>query len=178
MSGETLTSAQPGTSPGPSVRPGAPWTAIEDCVRGFARLEPERTPAQFRQLQFHCGNPPPAAAPSTLIFIYPACRGGDNYRRRPLARDDAIRSQNDVRSAIADVHRDFHAEPHVNRCRGFPLHDLSPQDGWNESNRRSHHRHPRSASIADDHETGLMIFMSLPPTARRAPRTAPGSSGS
>jgi hypothetical protein len=28
-----------------------------------------RTPSQFRQLQFHCGKPPPADEPSTLIFM-------------------------------------------------------------------------------------------------------------
>ncbi|MEJ1965922.1 MAG: hypothetical protein WDO56_31985 [Gammaproteobacteria bacterium] len=30
---------------------------------------PLRTPEQFGQLQFHCGKPPPAADPSTRIFI-------------------------------------------------------------------------------------------------------------
>jgi len=39
-------------------------TAMEDCVRGVARRLPLRTPSQLRQLQFHCGNPPPAAAPN------------------------------------------------------------------------------------------------------------------
>jgi hypothetical protein len=28
-----------------------------------------RKPSQFRQLQFHCGKPPPAADPKTMIFI-------------------------------------------------------------------------------------------------------------
>jgi hypothetical protein len=61
MSGETLTRAQPAAS--------LPRTAIDDWVRVLARRVPLRTPAQFGQLQFHCGNPPPAAAPSTLIFM-------------------------------------------------------------------------------------------------------------
>src|SRR5215469_15454117 len=60
MSGEALTSAQD-----PSV---SPVTAIEDCVLGWARTVPARTPAQLRQLQFHWGKPPPAADPSTRIF--------------------------------------------------------------------------------------------------------------
>jgi hypothetical protein len=38
-----------------------------------------RKPAQLRQLQFHCGKPPPAAEPSTRIFkrrqVQPACAG-------------------------------------------------------------------------------------------------------
>jgi len=33
------------------------------------RTVPLRSPAQLRQLQFHCGNPPPAADPSTRIFM-------------------------------------------------------------------------------------------------------------
>jgi hypothetical protein len=42
--------------------------AREDWVRERARTVPLRTPAQLRQLQFHCGKPPPAADPRTRIF--------------------------------------------------------------------------------------------------------------
>jgi hypothetical protein len=35
----------------------------------LARIVALRTPSQFGQLQFHCGNPPPAAEPRTLICI-------------------------------------------------------------------------------------------------------------
>src|SRR5579862_5206073 len=42
-------------------------TAIEDWLRGVAFSEPFRTPLQFRQLQFHCGKPPPAAEPRMRI---------------------------------------------------------------------------------------------------------------
>jgi hypothetical protein len=45
-----------------------PLTAIEDCVRARVRRVPARKPAQFGQLQFHWGKPPPAADPSTRIF--------------------------------------------------------------------------------------------------------------
>src|SRR5215471_17191125 len=58
MSGEALQSAHCLPSP---------VTAIEDWLRGRARSVPARKPAQLRQLQFHCGKPPPAADPSTLI---------------------------------------------------------------------------------------------------------------
>src|SRR4030095_7040833 len=57
MSGEALKSTQYS----PSL-----LTAIEDWLRGRARTVPARTPAQLRQLQFHCGKPPPAAEPRTL----------------------------------------------------------------------------------------------------------------
>src|SRR5882724_5345830 len=69
MSGETLTSAQAAVS--------RPRIAIDDWVRGRARTVPARTPAQLRQLQFHCGNPPPAAAPRTLIFMGCTRRAGE-----------------------------------------------------------------------------------------------------
>ena len=51
MSGEALNSTQ--SMP-------LPLTAMEDCVRAWARMVPLRSPSQFGQLQFHCGNPPPA----------------------------------------------------------------------------------------------------------------------
>src|SRR5277367_7051637 len=66
MSGEALTRAHAlGVSP---------QTAIEDCVRARVCTAPLRTPAQLRQLQFHCGKPPPAAEPNTRILkgIVPA----------------------------------------------------------------------------------------------------------
>ena len=46
-------------------------TAIDDWVLGNASTDPSRTPRQLRQLQFHCGKPPPAADPRTLTFIAP-----------------------------------------------------------------------------------------------------------
>jgi len=58
MSGDALTNTQAEPS----------FTAIEDWVRGRVRSVPARHPAQFRQLQFHCGKPPPAADPRTRIF--------------------------------------------------------------------------------------------------------------
>src|SRR5690606_153872 len=51
-------------------------TAADDWVRGCRPGTPRRTSAQLRQLQFHCGKPPPAAEPNTLIIITSthACR--------------------------------------------------------------------------------------------------------
>src|SRR5579884_1534370 len=60
ISGEAFTRAhEPGV---------LPVTAIEDWVRARVWRAPLRTPAQLRQLQFHCGNPPPAAEPRTRIL--------------------------------------------------------------------------------------------------------------
>src|SRR5882672_2172024 len=43
----------------------SPLTAAEACVRGRIDACPARTSAQLAQPQFHCGEPPPAAEPST-----------------------------------------------------------------------------------------------------------------
>jgi len=45
-------------------------TASEDCNNGLSEAFPERTARQLGQAQFHCGKPPPAAAPNTLIRIW------------------------------------------------------------------------------------------------------------
>ena len=43
-------------------------TAIEDWVLAVKPGLPARTLEQLSQLQFHCGNPPPAAEPKTLTI--------------------------------------------------------------------------------------------------------------
>ena len=40
-------------------------TAIDDWERGTQGREPVRTARHGGQVQFHCGNPPPAADPNT-----------------------------------------------------------------------------------------------------------------
>lgn len=40
---------------------------IDDCVS--CGIFPARASRQFRQAQFHCGNPPPAAAPRIRIRV-------------------------------------------------------------------------------------------------------------
>ena len=60
MSGDALKSTQ--STP-------LPLTVIDDCVRACPRRVPSRSRRQLRQLQFHWGNPPPAADPSTCICI-------------------------------------------------------------------------------------------------------------
>ena len=92
-----------------------PLSAIEDCVRACARSVPRRRPSQLRQLQFHCGKPPPAAEPRTWICTSCTCR-----KRHT---DDAGVP---LASAVGDVHRDFEAETHVGCLRGLPLHIDSP----------------------------------------------------
>ena len=59
----------------PSREP-AGRTKIDDCVRAFARTAPLRTPAQLRQLQFHCGKPPPAAEPRMVMCMVNERRPG------------------------------------------------------------------------------------------------------
>jgi hypothetical protein len=52
--------------------------AIDDWVRAVYPGALARTAWQLVQLQFHCGNPPPAAEPRTLIFIVAFFRGKKN----------------------------------------------------------------------------------------------------
>jgi hypothetical protein len=40
--------------------------AIDDWVRRLTRASPFQNNSQMRHLQFHCGDPPPAADPSTI----------------------------------------------------------------------------------------------------------------
>ncbi len=61
-------------------------TAKDAWLRGFTAGSPERARRQLRRLKFHCGNPPAAAAPSTLISMrnlpMAAGRGPLNYLPR------------------------------------------------------------------------------------------------
>ena len=59
MSGEALNRTQVLSSP---------LTVMDDWVRAVKRLLPLRQASQLGQLQFHCGNPPPAAEPKTCTF--------------------------------------------------------------------------------------------------------------
>ena len=60
MSGEALSRNQ---------RRSSGLTATDDWVRGRAGREPSRTARHGGQVQFHCGNPPPAAEPSTRTHM-------------------------------------------------------------------------------------------------------------
>src|SRR5690606_12077914 len=65
ISGDALNSSQLTLSP---------LTAMDDWVLLVALMVPLRRPSQLGQLQFHWGNPPPAAEPSTRIRIARASR--------------------------------------------------------------------------------------------------------
>ena len=45
-------------------------------MRAFPWKVPARTPRQFAQAQFHCGNPPPAAEPRIFTRILRVYNGG------------------------------------------------------------------------------------------------------
>ena len=72
-------------------------TAICACVRALPRSLPSRKRRQFEQAQFHCGKPPPAAAPRTAISIR-----GLQFR--------------------VYVGIDFAAKIHFFKSRGYPIH--------------------------------------------------------
>src|SRR3990167_11551391 len=115
MSGEALTSSQ--------SLPSA-LMAMDDCVRACALSVPRRKPSQLGQLQFHCGKPPPADDPRTLMRM--SVHRGKEQKGRTCGspvRPDHIRLRC---SAVGDVHRDFEAETQVGESGGGPLHGLSP----------------------------------------------------
>ena len=119
MSGDAFTNAQ--------ALPASPVTAIEDWVRARVWREPLRTPAQLRQLQFHCGKPPPAAEPNTRIFNRLHRRAGSEPGRLRRHRPpQPARLLTPYASALGDVHRDFHTEPEISRLRSFPFHKDAP----------------------------------------------------
>jgi hypothetical protein len=71
MSGEALNKTQFWESP---------LTVMDDWVRAVKRGLPWRQASQLGQLQFHWGNPPPAAEPKTCTFTLKNswCRLGPN----------------------------------------------------------------------------------------------------
>ena len=65
----------------PSIAVGADGHGFLRCAR--SPPSPARTPRQLGQPQFHCGNPPPAAEPSTRISIVASPRATRPFPRLP-----------------------------------------------------------------------------------------------
>src|SRR5690606_33147315 len=84
--------------------------AIEACVAAMAGSV--RALLQMGQLQFHCGTPPPAAAPRTIAF------------NMLIALNAAAVST--LLALGAGVHVDVHANLHFADLRCFPSHPFSP----------------------------------------------------
>src|ERR1700730_153529 len=112
-------------------------TAIEDWVRGRPRTFPLRKPAQLRQLQFHCGKPPPAAAPSTtirIVFATDGCRDEPKTTARPLLLCEGCGLLRTLSLfpglAGPDVHRYFKTEAQFFERRFSPIHEAAPSPEW------------------------------------------------
>jgi hypothetical protein len=66
-------------------------TAIDDWERGTQGRVPVRTARHWGQVQFHCGNPPPAADPSTRTHTTDqSSTGSAAGRQAQLARRPAV----------------------------------------------------------------------------------------
>ena len=94
--------------------------ASEDCVRGRARSGSDRARAQTSQLQFHCGKPPPAAAPKTRIRMQ---KDGPKLLPALLSNN---RDQLAELIFSASVAVDFHTNSDFNNFRLVPAHFLVP----------------------------------------------------
>src|SRR5690606_13717060 len=129
ISGDALNSSQLTLSP---------LTAMDDWVLLVALMVPLRRPSQLGQLQFHWGNPPPAAEPSTRIRIARASRFvssewmddqlmgsvGKSPREGAFSYGQSI-----IRGlSSGNVHGHFEAETHFGILglspHGFILHNL------------------------------------------------------
>lgn len=96
-------------------------TAIEDWVRRFALIVPLRTPSQLGQLQFHCGNPPPAAEPRTLTLIRITLFFCLCYSIRKAPETGAfLHIHSKQKLSVCDVHGDFETETHFGILRLCP----------------------------------------------------------
>lgn len=58
-----------------------------------------------------------------------------------------------ARSALGNVHRDFHTEPEISSLRRFPFHIEAPVMVGSTL------QHPRGRSNPADHESEVMIFI-------------------
>src|SRR5436309_1865137 len=106
--------------------------ATDDWVRAWALSRPLRSPSQLRQLQFHCGNPPPAAEPRTCTLTvhgqhatHPA-NAASEARCRPSNRGRLCRPRDT--SSSQNVHRDFEAETEIDKFGFGP--DHRALHGW------------------------------------------------
>ena len=86
-------------------------------MRGRAAGSPALTRLQPGALEFHCGNPPPAAAPRTIMSIMDAeCK-----RKTPPVRD---RRRYSLLLFATDVAVDFGAQGDFNNLGGVPGHGI------------------------------------------------------
>jgi hypothetical protein len=80
-----------------------------------------RTPSQLGQLQFHWGNPPPAAEPRTLILIgitfFFIC---SRLIRKAPQKGAFLHIHSKQKLSVCDVHGDFETETHFGILRLCP----------------------------------------------------------
>ena len=95
-------------------------TARLACVRGFTRASPRQARSQTGQRQFHCGNAPPAAAPSTMAF------------RRLIQR--AVCEGSEVSEFRRQIAVDLETEANFDEDRSRPGHHrILSTAGYNQS---------------------------------------------
>ena len=126
------------------------------CRRADPRIPCSRK-RHRRQPQFHCGNPPPAAAPRTRA-VSPAARS-------------AIREVKDrVRLHLpGEVAVDLHADADFAELRACPCHGMSPRFLWFQRNPIRRQRSPSRRRLEANRLAGG-VQAAAPILHRRAPR--------
>src|SRR6185312_10565578 len=103
----------------------SPLTASEAWVRRFAPGSPERARRQPSAFEFHCGKPPPAAAPNTT-----ALTAASYGQLRPPGAPPRGPVQSRLRGLFLEVGAgvgvDFHADSDLDDTRFLPSHWPSP----------------------------------------------------
>src|SRR5437899_4685842 len=74
--------------------------ATDDCVRERALIRPRRNPSQLRQLQFHCGKPPPAAEPRTCTLTVHGRPPKRSRRRRQPSKMPIVEPRPGIRRGV------------------------------------------------------------------------------
>ena len=111
-------------------------TAMADWVRAAACSVPARNPRHCGQLQFHCGNPPPAPEPRTpdphVVPLFPLTGTGgiagtgkktgfSQKMGKPVKRTPLERSYSETRMYMLT----FGVHSHFREFRFFPRHEAT-----------------------------------------------------
>ena len=139
----------------------SPETAIDACVRGRAAGSPDRARLHAAEPEFHCGNPPPAAAPRTTT-----CTASYPPRYAPGRRPGTTLSVGLALQVGTGVAVDFGAKGDFGDDRLVPCHDESSvfcfpsriSARWPRVVKKSRWRRIKMRTVLPPTETAALLF--------------------